>query len=217
MAVLITRRAFGAAAAGAAALVLAGCERGGGVFGLAGESGAVPRARFNAIDITGANYGRELALPDADGRARTLADFRGKFVVLFFGFVHCPDVCPTKLMEIAEARRLLGPDGERVQGVFVTVDPERDTPEVLRAYMAKFDPSFIALRGNAEQTRQVAREFRVFYAKAPGPTPTSYSIDHTAGSYVIDAQGRLRLFTRYGSGAAVLAHDLRLLLAESPG
>ena len=214
MAALIARRRLAAAAAAMAALALAGCDRAGG---LAGESGGAPRTPFKAIDLTGANYGRELSLPDAEGRPRTLADFRGRVVVLFFGFVHCPDVCPTKLMEIAEARRLLGPDGERVQGIFVTVDPERDTPEVLRAYMAKFDPSFVALRGDADQTRQTAREFRVFYAKVPGPTPTSYTIDHTAGAYVIDAQGRLRLFMRHGSGATALAHDLRLLLAEGRG
>jgi len=214
MAALISRRRLALAAAGVAALTLAGCERGGG---LAGESGGAPRTPFQAIDLTGASYGRELSLPDAEGRLRTLADFHGKLVVLFFGFVHCPDVCPTKLMEIAEARRLLGPEGERVQGVFVTVDPERDTPEVLRAYMAKFDPSFVALRGDADQTRQVAREFRVFYAKVPGPTPTSYTMDHTAGAYVLDAQGRLRLFVRYGSGPAALAQDLRQLLAEGRG
>ncbi len=201
----LTRRRTWLAVAAALALT-AGCDR---VPGLGGSKPA-----FKAIDLTGAEYGRELALTDADGRRRTLADFRGKIVVLFFGFTQCPDVCPTALAEIAEVRQALGADGDRIQGVFVTVDPERDTPEVLKAYVAAFDPSFVALRGDEEETKRAAREFKVFYAKVPGKTPGSYTMDHTAGAYVIDADGRLRLFTRHGSGARALADDLRLLLAE---
>jgi protein SCO1 len=173
-----------------------------------------PTASFKAVDVTGAEYGRTLALPDADGKPRTLADFKGKVSVVFFGYTHCPDVCPTTLAEIAEVKAMLGKDGERVQAVFVTVDPERDTPELLKAYMANFGPGFVALRGTPEQTAAAAREFKVFYMKAPGKTEGSYTVDHTAGSYIIDAQGRLRLFARYGMPAADLAADLKQLVAE---
>ncbi|WP_119352776.1 SCO family protein [Azohydromonas sediminis] len=214
MAGLISRRAFGVAAALTALFTLAGCDR---VPGLAGVAGSGGKSSFKAIDITGADYGRELSLTDTEGRRRTLADFRGKIVVLFFGFTHCPDVCPTTMVELAEAKRQLGADGERIQGIFVTIDPERDTPELLKAYVSNFDPSFVALRGDAEETKKAAREFKVFYAKVPGKTPDSYTMDHTAGSYVIDAQGRLRLFTRYGSGVQALVDDLKLLLAEAKG
>ena len=169
---------------------------------------------FKAVDVTGAEYGRTLALTDAEGQARTLADFKGKVSVVFFGYTHCPDVCPTTLAELAEVKAMLGKDGERVQAVFVTVDPERDTPELLKAYMANFGPGFTGLRGTPEQTAAAAREFKVFYMKVPGKTEGSYTVDHTAGSYVIDAQGRLRLFARYGMPAADLAADLRQLLAE---
>jgi len=172
------------------------------------------KAEFKAVDVTGAGYGRQLSLPDADGKPRTLADFKGKVTVVFFGFTQCPDVCPSTLAELAEVKRSLGADGQRVQGVLVTVDPERDTPQVLKNYVAQFDPSFVALRGTPEQTREVAKDFKVYFAKVPGKTEGSYTIDHTAGSYVFDAQGRLRLFTRYGAGAQALAHDLKLLLRE---
>jgi protein SCO1/2 len=134
--------------------------------------------------------------------------------VVFFGFTHCPDVCPTTMAELATVRQALGPDGARVQGIFVTVDPERDTPELLKSYVSAFAPDFVALRGTPEQTAALARSFKVFYAKVPGKTPDSYTVDHTAGSYVFDAQGRVRLFTRYGMGAEALAADLRRLLAE---
>ena len=133
--------------------------------------------------------------------------------MVFFGFTQCPDVCPTTMAELAQVKKSLGADGERIQGIFVTVDPERDTPELLKAYMGSFDPSFVALRGNAEQTAATAKEFKVFYAKVPGKTEGSYTIDHTAGSYVFDASGKLRLFVRYGSGAEAFAADLKALLA----
>ena len=186
-------------------LGLTGCDR------LGSGAGQPP---FQGIDITGANYASELALPDPEGRVRTLAEFRGQVVVVFFGFTQCPDVCPTTLSELAEAKRELGADGARVQGIFVTVDPARDTPEVLRAYVAAFDPGFVALRGSDEQTLATAKAFKVFYRKVEGKTPASYTIDHTAGSYVFDTKGRVRLFTRHGSGKAALVSDLRRLLAE---
>ena len=195
-------------AAGAAVLTLAlasafiaGCDR---------APGGGPA--FKAIDVSGADFGRELALPDAEGRPRSLADFRGKVTVIFFGYAQCPDVCPTALAELAQARRALGPAGQDVQGVFVTVDPERDTPEMLKAYVASFDPSFVALRGSPEQTREAAKAFKIFYARVPGKTEGSYTVDHTAGAYVLDREARLRLFTRHGTGAEALVHDLKLLL-----
>jgi protein SCO1/2 len=190
----------------AAALVLGliGCDRIG-----------AGKPAFKAIDVTGAEYARGFSLPDADGTLRTLADFKGKVVVVFFGYTQCPDVCPTTMTELAEVKRSLGADGARVVGVFISVDPERDTGELLKAYMANFGADFVGLRGTPEQVAQAAKEFKVFYAKVPGKTETSYTIDHTAGSYVFDVQGRIRLFTRYGSGAKALADDLKLLLAET--
>lgn len=174
------------------------------------------KAAFKAVDITGAEYAKELDLPDTDGRRRKLADFKGKVTVVFFGYTQCPDVCPTTLVELAQVRKALGAAGERVQGVFVTVDPERDTPEVLKAYVGNFGADFVALRGTPDETKALAKSFKVFYAKVPGKTDTSYTMDHTAGSYVFDGLGRVRLFTRYGSGAEALKHDLDLLLAENP-
>jgi protein SCO1/2 len=176
---------------------------------------APSKPQFNAIDLTGADYAKDFQLPDTEGRMRSLKDFSGKLVVLFFGYTQCPDVCPTTLAEIAEARKLLGPDGDKLQGVLVTVDPERDTPQVLKAYMANFDPSFVALRGSPEQVAAMAKDFKVFYKKTEGKTPTSYTMDHSAASYVYDTKGRLRLYTRYGSGAQALASDLKLLLKQA--
>ena len=183
------------------ALALAGCDR----------AGTAP-AGFKAIDITGAEYARNFELPDANGQRRTLADFKGRVVVVFFGFTHCPDVCPTTMIELAEVKKALGPDGARVQGIFITVDPERDTPELLRAYIGNFDPSFVALRGSVEETAALAKRFKIFYAKVPGKTEGNYTIDHTAASFVFDPNGKVRLYTRYGSGAEALKSDLRLLL-----
>ena len=173
------------------------------------------KPQFKAIDVTGAEYSRDFQLTDHDGRPRTLKDFRGKAVVVFFGYTQCPDVCPTTLSEIAEAKRLLGPDGAKVQGVFVTVDPERDTPEVLKAYMANFGPDFVALRGTPEQLAEVAKEYKMYYKKVDGKTPGSYTMDHSAGSYVYDPQGRVRLYTRYGTGPEALASDLQVLLTDA--
>ena len=172
---------------------------------------------FRAIDITGADYAQDFDLPDADGRRRRIADFKGKVTVVFFGYTQCPDVCPTTLLELAAVRKALGTDGARVQGVFVTVDPERDTPQVLKAYVDNFGADFVALRGDTEQTKAVAKHFKVFYAKVPGKAEGHYTMDHTAGSYIYDPSGRIRLFTRYGTGADALTHDLKLLLAQPPG
>ena len=191
-----------------AAAVLSGCDK----LGLTTGANA---PTFRGVDITGAEYARSLSLPDQDGHARTLADFKGKVTVVFFGYTQCPDVCPTTMAELAQVKKALGKDGERVQGVFVSIDPERDTPAVLKAYMAGFDPSFIALRGTPEQTTAAAKEFKVFFAKVPGRTDGAYTMDHTAGSYVFDTQGRVRLFIRYGAGAEPLAADLKALLASA--
>jgi protein SCO1 len=183
------------------AMLLAGCGR---------ADRAV--SRFHGVDITGADYARRLELPDADGKPRSLADFKGKATLVFFGFVQCPDVCPTTLAELAEVKRSLGADGDRVQGVFVTLDPERDTPEVLKKYVTAFHPSFVALRGTPEQTRAAAKEFKVFFAKVPGKTANAYSIDHTAASYVFDRDGNVRLFVRYGQPVDALTADIKRLL-----
>jgi len=167
---------------------------------------------FSSIDITGAEYGKNFALPDHNGQVRHLTDFAGKVVVVFFGYTQCPDVCPTTLAELAEVKKLLGKDGERLQALFVTVDPERDTPELLKAYMANFDPNFLALRPAPEELEAVAKDFKIYFKKVPGPSATSYTMDHSAGSYIFDPKGRLRLFTRYGSGAPVLAADIAVLM-----
>ncbi|MDO9197907.1 SCO family protein [Rhodoferax sp.] len=167
---------------------------------------------FAAIDLTGADYARDFALTDHNGQPRTIKDFSGKVVVLFFGYTHCPDVCPTSMAELAEVKKLLGKDGERLQGLFVTVDPQRDTPEVLKGYMANFDPSFLALYTTPDKLEALAKEYKVYFKKVDGKTPTSYTMDHSAGSYVYDTQGKLRLYTRYGTGAQPLAADIKLLL-----
>ncbi len=169
---------------------------------------------FTSIDITGADYATGFQLTDHNGQQRTLADFKGKVVVVFFGYTQCPDVCPTSLGELAEAKRLLGADGDKLQGLFISVDPARDTPEVMKQYMASFDPSFLALYTTADGLPALAKSFRVYYKKVDGKTPTSYTMDHSAGSYVYDKQGRVRLYTRYGSGAPALAGDVKKLLAE---
>ncbi len=170
---------------------------------------------FAAIDVTGANYATDFALMDHNGQLRHLQDFAGKVVVMFFGYTQCPDVCPTSMGELAEVKQLLGARGDKLQGIFVTVDPERDTPELLKAYMGNFDPSFLALRPAPDKLAEFAKSYKVYYKKVDGKTATSYTMDHSAGSYVYDIQGKLRLFTRYGSGAKLLAADINLLLDEA--
>jgi len=170
---------------------------------------------FKNTDITGADYGKDFRLTDHTGKTRTLADFQGKVVVMFFGYTRCPDVCPTTLAELKAVKEQLGEDGNRLQVLFVTVDPERDTPELLASYVPAFDPSFLGLYGDSAAIGKVAKDFKVYYQKVPGKTPGSYTVDHTAGSYVFDPLGRLRLFARYGN-AANLAADIRTLL-RNPG
>jgi protein SCO1/2 len=181
-----------------AAALLAGCD-------------AAPK--FKSTDITGAPYGKALELADTQGRARHLEDFRGKAVVLFFGFTRCPDVCPTTLAEIAAALKTLGSDAERVQVLFVTLDPERDTSKALTDYVGAFDPRFIALRGDEAATQRVAKEFKIYYEKRK--QGESYTIDHSAQAYVLDPQGRLRLLVRHDRIGQDLAPDLRTLLKET--
>ncbi len=182
----------------------------GGIFSACSET----KPAFVGIDLTGADYAQGFQLPDHNGQVRTLSDFAGKVVVVFFGYTQCPDVCPTSLAELAETKKLLGAQGDRLQGVFISVDPERDTPELMKAYMASFDPSFLALHATPEQLVGLAKSFKVYYKQVAGATPTSYTMDHSAGSYVYDPKGRIRLYHRYGSGAPALAADLKILLAE---
>ena len=174
------------------------------------------KPKFNGIDVTGADYAKGFTLTDHNGQSRSLSDFKGKVVVLFFGYTQCPDVCPTSMTELAEVKRLLGADAEKLQGVFVTVDPARDTTELLKAYMANFDPTFLAFVPTADELPMVAKQFKIYYKKVDGQTPTSYTMDHSAGSYVYDTQGNLRLYSRYGSGAKVLAQDIQTLLKTTP-
>jgi protein SCO1 len=197
-----TRRSVVLGMAGAA--LLAGCDR------IAGNNGA---PTFHFTDISGAEFGRKLDLPDVDGKLRSLADWKGKVTVVFFGYTQCPDVCPTTMAELAQIRKLLGDDADKLQTVFITIDPERDTAEILKGYVANFGPGVVALRGNAEQTAAAAKEFKVFFAKVPGKSPGSYTMDHSAASFVFDPQGRVRLFVPYGGDPKVLATDIKQLLA----
>jgi len=169
-----------------------------------------PVAAFNGIDVTGAEYARGFTLTDPDGRVRTLADFKGQAVMLFFGFTQCPDVCPTALARATEIRTLLGADGARLQVIFVTVDPERDAPVVLKAYTQAFDASFLGLYGNVQQTADVAKEFKVYYKKVP--TGASYTMDHSAFSYVFSPTGKLRVVLRHEQSAQDCASDIRQIL-----
>ena len=171
------------------------------------------RPHFHSTDITGAKIGGDFSLTDQTGHLRHLSDYKGKVVVIFFGYTQCPDVCPTTLAGLAAAMKLLGENAKRVQVLFITVDPARDTQSVLAAYMPQFDPSFVGLYGDAAATAATAKEFKVFYQKQPGPTPQTYTIDHSAGDYVYDPKGRLRLLIPYDASPQNIAADLRLLLA----
>ncbi|WP_174255744.1 SCO family protein [Variovorax sp. PBS-H4] len=167
---------------------------------------------FNAVDITGADYAKGFTLTDADGKQRTLADFKGKVVVMFFGYAQCPDVCPTTMSEMAQVKQQLGSDGDKLQVLFVTVDPERDTPAVMKAYMEAFDPGFVALIPTPEQLAALGKDYKVYYKKVEGKTPTSYSMDHSAASFIYDTEGRLRLYARYGAGVPAMVSDIKALL-----
>ena len=181
---------------------LAGCDR---------FLGA-PKLDFKNTDLTGLDYAKDFALTDHTGKPRTLADFKGKVVVMFFGYTQCPDVCPTTMAEMSAVMQELGPQANQVQVLFATIDPERDTQQLLAEYVPAFDKRFIGLYGTPEQVAKVAKEFKVYYAKVPGKTPGSYTMDHTAASYVFDKNGKIRLFVRNGQGPAPLVHDIKLLL-----
>ena len=182
-------------------LLLAGCDK------LANKP-----LSFQNTDLTGLDYAKDFALTDHNGKPRTLADFKGKVVVMFFGFTQCPDVCPTTMAEMAAVMKALGPQADKVQVLFVTVDPERDTQQLRAQYVPAFDPRFLGLYGDAAATAKVAKEFKVFYAKQPGKTPGSYTVDHTAASYVFDQNGKIRLFVRHGKGPEPIVHDIKQLL-----
>jgi len=189
--------------AACAAVALAGCER------------AAPPHHFNAVDLTGATYAQGFDLPDFDGKPRTVRDFAGKLVVVFFGYTQCPDACPTTMAELSGILKTLGPDASRVQVVFITVDPSRDTPALLKAYVTNFRPDFLALRGDEAQTQKIIKDFKLIVEKVPGKTADSYTIDHTAGTYVFDTQGHIRLFASQSLDPALLTEDLKTLLAET--
>ncbi|HUL63843.1 MAG TPA: SCO family protein [Burkholderiaceae bacterium] len=167
---------------------------------------------FNSVDITGANYAHDFSLTDHNGNKRTLADFRGKVVLVFFGYTQCPDVCPTTMADMAQVKAKLGSAGDKLQVVFISVDPERDTQALLAQYVPSFDRSFIGLYGTPDEIARTAKEFKVIYQKVPGKTPTSYSIDHTAGSYLFDPQGRVRLFVKHSQSIDSIVEDVKRLL-----
>lgn len=191
------RMAACAMLAGAAGLLLACTDR---------------QESFTSIDVTGAEYARNFELTDHNSQLRHLSDFVGKVVVMFFGYTQCPDVCPTTMSELTEVKKMLGADADRLQVLFVTLDPQRDTPEVLKPYMLNFDPSFLALRSTPEKLPELAKEYKIYFKKVDGKTASSYTIDHSAGSYIYDTKGQLRLFMRYGTGATALARDIQMLL-----
>ncbi len=178
---------------------------------LAGCDGGASKPAFQLTDLSGADFGRNFQLTDHNGKPRTLDDFKGKVVVVFFGYIFCPDVCPTTMGELAMIMKELGQDAERVQVLFISVDPERDTPELLSKYVPTFHPSFLGLYGDADATMRTAKEFKIFYQKQP-MAGGSYTVDHSAGTYLYDPSGRLRLFSAYGQGAQKLLHDIRILL-----
>jgi len=180
---------------------------------LAGCGAERPAPKFQLTDITGVPWGKKLELTDHTGQRRTLADFKGKVVVVFFGFTHCPDACPTTLSELAAVAQALGPDADKLQVLLVTVDPERDKPELLKQYVPSFHPTFLGLYGSAEETAAAAKEFKVYYQKQPQPAG-SYTMDHSAGTFVLDKAGQLRLFGQYGAGTKALLNDIRVLLKE---
>ena len=192
--------ALGAATlAGAATLTLTGCKD---------DS----KPKFQGVDVTGADYAKDIPLTDVHGKKRSLKDFSGKVVAVFFGYTQCPDVCPTTLQELLEVKQALGADGDKLQAVFVSLDPERDTPEVLKAYLANFDESFVGLSGTVEEIAAVAKDFKIFLKKVPGKVDGTYTLDHSAGTYLFDPQGRLRVYERYGAGPQLLTQDVKALL-----
>jgi protein SCO1/2 len=175
---------------------------------------SAPKASFSNTDITGSDFGRDFELTDHTGQRRTLADYRGKVVALFFGFTQCPDICPTTLSDLAQVKQQLGSDGDKLQVLFITVDPERDTQEILASFVPAFDPSFVALRGDKAEIDKVTKDFKVFAQKVAGKDGGAYTIDHTAATYVYDTQGRMRLFVRHGQTISLVG-DIKKLIAEA--
>ena len=186
----------------AAAFAVTGCDK---LF-------APTKTPFNGIDVTGAELGPDFVLKDPEGKERRLADFRGKAVTLFFGYTHCPDVCPATLSDLARTMQILGPDAERVQVLFVTIDPKRDTPELLKQYVPAFNPNFIGLWGDATATAKVTKDFKIYAQERAGKTPESYTMDHSAQMLVFDPKGRIRLVFGFGMEAEKMAADLKILL-----
>ena len=170
------------------------------------------KPKFQGVDVTGAEYAKDIPLQDVNGQRRSLKDFAGKVVAVFFGYTQCPDVCPTTLQEFVEVKQALGADGNKLQAIFVSLDPERDTPQVLKAYLANFDESFVGLHGTPDEIAAVAKDFKIFFKKVPGKTEGTYTLDHSAGTYLYDPQGHLRVYERYGVGSQVLAQDVKALL-----
>jgi len=197
----VTRQAL-LAAATALLLLASGCDR----------LSPLPKSPFQGVDVTGAQPGVDFRLVDHDGKVRTLADFRGKVIVMFFGYLHCPDVCPTTLSDMAHALKALGPDAQRVQVLFVTVDPKRDTRELMKGYVPAFNPTFLGLSGDEAATAKVAKDFKIYRGERAGSTAGSYLVDHSAQSMVFDREGRLRLMLPYGAPPEKIASDLRVLL-----
>lgn len=196
----VRRRILCAAAAATVALTLAAC----------GET----KLPFKGSDITGTQLGKGLDLVDHNGTPRKLADFSGKALVVFFGFTQCPDVCPTALAELSQVMQKLGPDADRVQVLLVSVDPERDTPEILKQYVTTFDPRFLGLTGTEEQVRKTAASFKAYYAKVPSKDGATYTMDHSAGFYLFDPKGESRVLANSTIGVDAVAHDLKLLIDE---
>lgn len=195
-------KAWFAAVCAVAALTLTGCQP------------APQPPVFQSTDITGAAFARDFKLTDHNGQVRNLASFKGKVVAIFFGYTHCPDVCPTTLSDFAAALQQLGPQAERVQVLFVTVDPQRDTPALLKQYVPAFNPRFLGMTTDAESLKTLAKEYKVVYQKTSVKGADDYLIDHTAGTYIYDPKGRLRLLMPYGSSPDMIAHDLKILLAS---
>jgi len=202
----MTRRTFLAGALAAGLLALAGCND---------SSQAAPgQLALQGSDITGTHLGRDLDMIDPDGKQRRLADYRGKVVIVFFGYTHCPDVCPTAMAQLAQTMELLGPDASRTQVLMITVDPGRDTPEILGRYARAFNPAFVGLTGSEAQLAATARSFRAHYAKSPGKTPDDYAMDHSSAFYVLDQNGEARSLLRGDATAADIAHDIRQILQK---
>jgi protein SCO1/2 len=192
------RRLMAAAVSLAFAAALAGC----------GEK----QAEFLGSDISGTHLGKDMALQDTDGKPHTLSDYKGKVVVVFFGYTQCPDVCPTSMATLGEAMEQLGDDAGKVQVLMISVDPERDTPEILKAYVSAFNPDFVGLRGTPDELSATAKSFKAYYAKVAGTAPGQYAMDHAASFYLFDKDGEVRALINSNAPAADIVHDIRQLL-----